>query len=122
MGFRPMARGRLLCPVDEAMAEESGAGIGAALALGEQDEVELDHRKEEPREQPTILVTKILRGPSAEELASHLLRMYPSELGVHRASRLWSQHRHTGSRPCCACGRSGLRPSGLQESRVEGGT
>ena len=54
------------------MAEDSGAGIGAAPALGEQEEVELDDCEEEAREEPTIRGGNIPRGPSAEELASHL--------------------------------------------------
>ena len=57
--------------MEGAIAEDSGVEIGVALASGERDEVELDHREEEAREEPAIRIAKILRGPSAE-LASNL--------------------------------------------------
>ena len=77
-GFRreepvsPVTCGRLLCLVEGSMAEDSGAEIGAALALGEQDQVELDDREEEAREKPAIRVAKIPRGARRRWMDSHL--------------------------------------------------
>ena len=66
-----------------------GQWFTAALACGEQDEVELDDREEEAREEPAIRVAKISRGPIAEELASHL--------PLHEPGRPWC--------PPCVAGR-----------------
>ena len=97
--------------MDGALAEDSGSGIGAALAPNEQDEVELDDREEqEALEEPTNRVAEIPHDPSAEELPSHL----PS----HEPYRTWfpscvtgrgnsNQHRFE-AKDESACGRSGL--------------
>ena len=50
------------------MEDDSAAGSGQDRV---DKEVELDDRGEEAREDPTIRVTELPRGPSAEEWASH---------------------------------------------------